>query len=82
VPEVCGCSLAVGRHQSLARRPVRAGAIASGACLLQHRGLNPFGDQGDENRQVAYEKAYRHFKDLAQRRIVGVRIRGRLCRSA
>jgi len=57
-----------------------AGAIASGGFVFYNTAvLNPFaGTKEIENRQVAYEKAYRHFKDLAQPRIAGVRIRADL----
>jgi ABC-2 type transport system permease protein len=57
-----------------------AGAIASGGFVFYNTAvLNPFaGTKEIENRRVAYEKAYRHFKDLAQPRIVGVRIRADL----
>jgi ABC-2 type transport system permease protein len=57
-----------------------AGALASGGFVFYNTAvLNPFaGTKEIENRQVAYEKDYRHFKDLAQPRIVGVRIRADL----
>jgi hypothetical protein len=57
-----------------------AGALASGGFVFYNTAiLNPYASTKElENRQVAYEKEYRHFKDLAQPRIVSVRVRADL----
>ncbi len=57
-----------------------AGALASGSFVFYNTAvLNAFaGTKEIEKRQATYEKDYRHFKDLAQPRIVGVRIRADL----
>jgi ABC-type transport system involved in multi-copper enzyme maturation permease subunit len=56
------------------------GAVAAGGFVFYNTAvLNPFASTKDiERRRVAYEQDYRRFKDLAQPRIVGVRIRADL----
>jgi ABC-type transport system involved in multi-copper enzyme maturation permease subunit len=57
-----------------------AGAVAAGGFVFYNTAiLNAFASTKDiERRRVAYEQTYRRFKDLAQPRIVGVRIRADL----
>jgi ABC-type transport system involved in multi-copper enzyme maturation permease subunit len=52
-------------------------AVAAGGVVFYNTAvLNPFvSSKASERRQAAYERDYRRFKDLAQPRIVGVRLR-------
>ena len=71
---------APGRRSSLAALTA-AGAVASGGFVFYNTAiLNPYASTKQlETRQVAYARTdYRHFKDLPQPRIVGVRIRADL----
>ena len=71
-----GARWRIGRTQ-LVGGATTLGAVAAGGFVFYNTAvLNQFASTKDiERRRAAYEKDYRHFKTLAEPRVVGVRVR-------